>query len=171
MVAVLFDDTELALGSGRWEATGVGWPLLGCDDDVGACEEDTVGFRRNRPSWPRKLAPLSDRRRAAAALFVIMRFLRSLIAAPSIYHASSASSPHMEFSHEWLYRITIRRLRSGPGHNVETVDDSVFGNVWGTIGEGRIFCREMDKFPGESRRWTGGYAGFGAQNVSQTGWV
>jgi hypothetical protein len=154
MVAVLFDDTELALGSDRWEMTGVGWPLLGCDDDVGACEEDTVGFRRNRPSWPRKLAPLSDGRRAAAALFDMMRFLRSSIAAPSIYHASSVSSPHMEFGHEWLYKITIRRLRSGPGHN------GVFGNVWGTIGEGRIFCREMDKFPGESRRWTGGYCWF-----------
>lgn len=102
IVAVLVDDTELALGSVRCEATGVGWPLIGCAcacDDGGACEDDTVGFRRNRPSWPRKLAPLSDGRLAAAVLFVMMRCVRLLIAAPSIYHASDALSPHMKLDH------------------------------------------------------------------------
>lgn len=124
MVAVLVDDTELALGSVRCEASGVGCPLLGCDcgcdNDVGVCEDETVGFRRNRPSWPRKLAPLSDGRLAAATLFVMMRLGCSLIAAPSIYHASNALSPHMELDHGRLYKITVRRLQSGPDHYVET---------------------------------------------------
>lgn len=169
IVAVLVEDTELALGSVRCEAAGVGWPLLGCACDCGggggACEEDTVGFRRNRPSWPRKLAPLSDGRLAAAALFVMMWFVRSLPRPQSIMPAMPCLRIWSLITGGWLYKITVRRLQSGPGHSVETrLGQRLVRKCVGN-GEGMIFCREMNKFPGESGRWTGGCDGFGVSQI------
>lgn len=140
IVAVLVDDTELALSSVRWEATGVGWPLLGCTCDCddgggGACEEDTVGFRRNRPSWPRKLAPLSDGRLAAAALFVMMRFVRLFVdrRALNLPRRRCLVSAHGTRSRA----VGCTRSRSDDYNLGQTImsrldsDNGLFGNVWG----------------------------------------